>query len=173
MSGAGSPGPGGSDGAEEDRPQEAGTLRPTPVLLLVQVAVAGVVLGWVVRPVYAALDAHPPIVTWSQPVALGLVAVLLAGTAWLTHRAVHVHRRRLVPHQAVNRLLLARACALVGALVGGAYAGYALGQLGLSAELAGERLTRSALAALACVGVCAAALLLERACRVRSDPEPP
>lgn len=163
----------GTPGPQDDRPEETGTLRPTPVLLLVQVAVAGLVLGWLVRPAYAALDARPPIVTWSPPVALGLVAVLLAGTAWLTHRAVHVHRRRLAPHQAVNRLVLARACALVGALVGGVYAGYAVGQLGLSAELAGQRLTRSALAALACVGMCAAALLLERACRVRSDPEPP
>lgn len=173
MSGPGRPDPHGARPTRPEDDEPGGTLRPTPPLTLVKLAVVGLVLGWLVRPVYRALEARPPIVTWPQPVALVLVAVLLGLTAWLTHRAVHVQRRRLAPHQAVNRLVLARACALVGALVGGAYAGYAVGQLGLSAELAGQRLIRSALAALACAAVCVAALLLERACRVRSDAEQP
>ena len=50
--------------------------------------------------------------TWAQPLALFLVAAILAGTAWATWRTMHVHRERLEPHQAVNRLVLARACAL-------------------------------------------------------------
>ena len=68
-------------------------------------------------------------------------------TAWHTWRAVHVRGERLEPHQAVNRLVLGRASALVGALVAGGYAGYAVSWVGSEAELAGQRMLRSALAA--------------------------
>jgi lysylphosphatidylglycerol synthetase-like protein (DUF2156 family) len=131
--------------------------------------VAGLVLGWALRPVAEQLGAVPPLVTWAQPGALLLVAAILGLSAWTTHRAVQVHHQRLAPHQAVNRLVLARACALVGALVAGAYAGYAVSWLGLEAELAGQRSVRAAVAALAGLAICVTALLLERACRVRDD----
>ena len=58
-----------------------------------------------------------------------------------------MHGHRLEPHRAVNRLVMAKACALVGALVAGGYAGYALTWLGMEAELADQRLLRSAIAA--------------------------
>ncbi len=54
-----------------------------------------------------------------------------------------MRHERLEPHQAVNRLVLARACALVGALVAGGYLGYALSWLGVDAELARQRAWRS------------------------------
>lgn len=169
MSGPEVPGPEDPrDGADP-----GGSLTPTPVRVLLQWAAVGLVLGWLVRPVVERLGGTAPIVTWGQPGALALVAAILGGTAWSTHRAVQVRRQRLAPHQAVNRLVLARACALVGAGVGGAYAGYALSQLGLAAELSGQRAIRSGLAALACAAICVTGLLLERACRVRSDDEQP
>ena len=110
-----------------------------------------------------------PIVTWAQPLALVLVAAILGATAYATWRTVHVHQERLEPHQAVNRLVLARACALVGALVAGGYLGYALSWVGADAELADQRAWRSALAGLAGVAIVVTGVLLERACRVRSD----
>ena len=85
----------------------------------------------------------------------------------LAHRA-RAHQR-LEPHRAVNRLVLARACALVGALVAGGYVGYAVSWLGDDAELADQRVLRSAVAGLAGVAIVVTAMLLERACRVRSD----
>lgn len=113
-----------------------------------------------------ALAGTAPLVSWTQPLALALVAAILGGTAWATWRTLHVHQRRLEPHRAVNRLVLARACALVGALVAGGYAGYAVSWLGVGAELAGERAWRSLVAAAGGVAIVATALLLERACRV-------
>ena len=98
--------------------------------------------------------------------ALFLVAAILAGTAWATWRTLHVHGHRLEPHRAVNRLVLAKACALVGALAAGGYAGYALSWVGMAAELADQRMVRSGIAALGGLLTCGAALLLERACRV-------
>ncbi len=126
----------------------------------------GLVGGWSVRLVVNALDRTAPLVGWTQALALFFVAAVLAGTAWLTRRALAEPVRRPEPHQLVNRLVLARACALVGALVAGGYSGYALSWLGASAELADVRAVRSLVAAAGGACVTGAALWLERACRV-------
>ncbi|MEJ7832235.1 MAG: DUF3180 domain-containing protein [Nocardioides sp.] len=131
-------------------------------------SVAGLALGWLLHPLSERLGRTAPIVTWAQPLALLLVAAILGATAHATWRSLHVRRERLLPHQAVNRLVLARACAFVGALVGGAYLGYGLSWIGSDAELADQRLLRSAVAALAGLAAVVTALLLERACRIRS-----
>lgn len=156
------------DGPEHDRPEEpSGSLRPTTPLTLVGWALVGLVLGWAVRPVWDRLDAVPPLVTAAQPLALLLLAAILAYVAWSTYRAVHVRRERLQSHQAVNRLVLARASALVGALVAGGYAGYALTWIREPAQRADGRLMGSAVAAGCALAATVAAVLLERACRVR------
>ena len=71
----------------------------------------------------------------------------------------------------MNRLVLSRAGALVGALVAGGYAGYALSWIGDPAELAGQRILRSLVAVAAGIVIVVGALLLERACQVqKGDP---
>jgi hypothetical protein len=159
-----------SDGADgpEDRP---GRLRPTSPGTLTAWGLVGLVGGWLLRTVVVRSGGTPPIVTWAQPLALLLVAAILGATAYLTWRTVHVHHERLEAQQAVNRLVLARACALVGALVAGGYLGYAVSWVGVGTELADERVLRSAVAGLAGAAIVVTALLLERACRVRSDDE--
>ena len=159
----------------EDPPEQepVGRLRPTSAAVLTAWGVAGLVGGWLLHA-YAdrSMDAAP-IVTWAQPLALFLVAAILGVTARATWRTVQVRRERLLPHQAVNRLVLARACAYVGALVAGGYLGYALSWVGVTAELAEQRAVRSLVAALGGACVVVTALLLERACRVRKDPDAP
>lgn len=150
-------------------PGPQGSLRPTPPAVLAGWATAGLAGGWLVHPVAERINGTAPIVTWLQPLALLLVAAILGGTAVATRRAVHVRRERLLPHQAVNRLLLARACALVGSLAAGGYLGYALSWVGVDAELAEQRMWRSLAAVVACVLIVVTALLLERACRVPED----
>ncbi|MBZ5739230.1 DUF3180 domain-containing protein [Nocardioides mangrovi] len=145
-----------------------GRLRPTSAGTLTLWAVVGLIGGWVLHPLTERVGT-PPVVTWAQPLALALVAAILGATAYLTWRAVHVQHHLLEPHRAVNRLVLARSCALVGALVAGGYAGYAVSWIGVDAELAAQRAWRSAAAALAGVAIVIAAVALERACRVRSD----
>ncbi|WP_170259203.1 DUF3180 domain-containing protein [Nocardioides psychrotolerans] len=144
-------------------------MRPTPPQVVGAWALAGLVVGLLVRPVADWFDSTAPIVSWAQPLALLLVAAILGVTAHATWRSVHVRRERLEPHQAVNRLVLARACALVGALAGAGYLGYAVSWIGAEAELADERMIRSGVAFVGGVLTVVAALLLERACRVRSD----
>jgi hypothetical protein len=62
---------------------------------------------------------------------------------------------------------------LVGALVAGGYLGYAVSWLGDDAELAAQRAWRSGASAFAGTGIVITAVLLERACRVRSDDGEP
>jgi uncharacterized protein DUF3180 len=157
---------------DEEPPEPEGSLRPTSYVVVTVWAAIGLVLGWLWHPVAEQLSGTAPVVSWAQPAALWLVAVLVGTTAWHTHRAVQVRHERLEPHRAVNRLVLGRAAALVGALVAGGYAGYAISWIGDPAELAGQRILRSAVAVLAAITITVAALLLERACRVKKrDPE--
>ncbi|MBA3782993.1 MAG: DUF3180 domain-containing protein [Nocardioides sp.] len=160
-------------GADPERPDRDDRLAPTRWSTLAGWAAAGLVLGRLWHPVAERFNGTAPTVSLLQGLVLFFVAAILGGTAWITWRAVHVRRERLEPQQAVNRLVLARACALVGALVAGGYAGYALSWLGNDAELAAERVWRSALAALGGVATASAAVLLERACRVRSEDKSP
>jgi MFS family permease len=148
-----------------------GRLRPTSAGVITAWAVAGLIGGWLVHPLAERWRGTAPIITWAQPLALFLVAAILGATAYLTWRTVHVQHQRLEPQQAVNRLVLARACALVGALVAGGYVGYTVSWAGSDAELASQRAVRSAVAGLAGVAITVTAVLLERACRVRSDTD--
>ena len=145
-----------------------GSLRPTSALTLAVWAIVGLAGGWLVHPLSDRIGT-PPIVTWTQPVLLFLVAAIIGATAWATWRVVHVRRERIDPQQAFNRLVLARASAYVGSLAAGGYLGYALSWVGDSAELADQRLVRSLVAAGAGLAVVIVSLLLERACRVRRE----
>jgi hypothetical protein len=147
-------------------------MAPMPPALLFAWAAAGFVLGWGVRVGFDWWGRMPPTVDWLQPVTLFILAAILGWAAWTTHRAVQVRRAPLPPHQMVVRLLLARASALVAALVGGGYLGYGASWFGDAAHLAEERMWRSFVAATACAVAVIAAMLLERACRTPTeDPQ--
>lgn len=151
-------------------PESEGRIRATGPGLLLGLGLAGLVLGWALRPVSLDLRGAAPTVGWLPVLALFLVAVIVGTTAWATHRVMHTHQLRLPAHQAVNRLVLAKACALVGAVVAGGYLGYALSWVGITeGSLAAQRLVRSVLAGVAGVLIVAASLALERACRVSRD----
>jgi hypothetical protein len=149
-----------------DREEPTGTIRPTGHRSLIAAAVVGLVGGWSVRLFALRTGRAEPDVSWTAIGVLLLAAVILAGTAWLTRRVLRADRTRLPHHHAVNRLLLGKACAIAGALLVGAYAGYAIAQLGVGEPTAVTRLWRSALAAVAALAMTASALLLEHVCRV-------
>ncbi|WP_244931198.1 DUF3180 domain-containing protein [Nocardioides sp. W7] len=146
-----------------------GRLRPTSPAALTACAVVGLIAGWFVRPLAVELDGTARVVSWAQPVALGVVAAIVGVAAWSTWRQLQVRRERIEPHRALNRLALARASAYVGALVAGVYGGYAVSWLGLASDLVGEQTTRAGVAAVAGLAMVIGGLFLERACRVRTD----
>jgi hypothetical protein len=163
---------------EDSPPPSSPRLQPTAPGPLVVMALVGLVVGWSVRPLTVWLDRPAPQVGWMPPLALLLVAALIGYTAWTTYRSFHRrHPRRdaglapIAPHQAVNRLALAKACALIGSLVAGGYLGFCLSWVGLPPETAVPRVVRGLVAAAAGGLLVVASLLLERACRVRNDEE--
>jgi len=160
----------GPSDEEPDGPPPEPRLQPTSAATVGGSIMVGLVAGWLLHPV-ADRVGTPPVVSWLQPIALFFVGAVLLSAALVTHRALHVRREWLEPHRAVNRLVLARACVVVGGLVAGGYAGYAVSWLGVPGELADDRIVRSLVAAAAGVVIVVGALLLERACRVRKDPD--
>ena len=160
--------------SEPDEPPEPpGTLRPTSAAALTACAVVGLVGGWGIHPLLVRLTDRPPLVSWTQALALVLVAGIMGFLAWHTWQTVQVRRERLEPQQAVNRLVLARACALGGALVASGYLGYFVSWLGDGSQYADRWLLRSGVAALGGLGVMLASLVLERACRADGGrPQP-
>ncbi len=136
-------------------------------------AVGGLALGWSIHPVGSRILGHPPLVSWPQVLALVLVAAIMGFLAWHTWQTVQVRRERLEPQQAVNRLVLARACALAGALITAGYVGYAVSWRGDASQYADRWILRAVVAALAAAAVTLASLVLERACRADGDPPRP
>jgi hypothetical protein len=151
---------------------EPGRVRPTRITVLLAAAAVGLVVGWFGGALVELSDGVAPSVPWSSVGVLVFAAAVLGGTAWTTWRTIHRQRRWIDPHKAVNRLVLAKASALVGALMAGLYAGYGARFLDdLGAPLPQERVIRSGLVVLAAVLVVVAAVLLEHACRVPKPPE--
>jgi len=147
-------------------------LRPISAGAITAWAVVGLVGGWALHPLLDRWRGVAPVVTWVQPLVLFLIAAIVGGTAWITWRQLHVQRERLEPHRAVNRLVLARACTLVGSLLAGGYLGYAVSWLGYDGDpLAHERMVRSVVAGVAGIMIVVASRLLEHACRVHEDED--
>ena len=157
----------------EEPPEPRGSLHPTSARALTVCAVVGLVAGWAIHPVMNALAGGPPLVSWTQALAVVMVAVIMGFLAWHTWQTLHVRGERLEPHQAMNRLVLARACALGGTLIAAGYVGYAVGWLGDASQYADRWIARSVVAALGGAGVALASLALERACRTDGGrPQP-
>jgi hypothetical protein len=147
-------------------------LRPISAGAITAWAVVGLVGGWALHPLLDRWRGVAPVVTWVQPLVLFLIAAIVGGTAWITWRQLHVQRERLEPHRAVNRLVLARACTLVGSLLAGGYLGYAVSWLGYDGDpIAHERMVRSVVAGVAGIMIVVASRHLEHACRVHEDED--
>ena len=159
-------GPRPDDQPDREPERPLGRVQPTGPGPLVIVGVLGLVLGWAIRAVALWTGLSEPNISLVSVGLLYFAFAIIGGSAYLTRRTVRRDRFALAHHQAVNRLVLGKACALVGALLTGCYLGYAVAQLGVDNPASVTRLWRSSLAALGAAAVTAAALLLEHACRV-------
>jgi hypothetical protein len=139
--------------------------------VLAVLALAGLALGWLAHPLLQRVLGVAPIITWLPALLFGFVAAVLLVAVRGARRALREGAPPPDPQHMVNRFVLARATAMVGSLAAGAYAGYAVSWLGLEAELASHRALRSGVAALAGLLMVGSAVLLERACRVRSEDD--
>lgn len=162
-----------SEPGPDEPPEPRGTLRPTSARALTACTVVGLAVGWGVHPLVSRIAGRSPLVSWTQALALVLVAGIMGFLAWHTWQTVQVRGERLEVHQAVNRLVLARACALAGTLIAAGYVGYAVGWLGDESQYADRWILRAVVAAAGAGGVALASLALERACRTDAgEPRP-
>lgn len=154
------------------------SVRRTRSALLVGTAAAGLVVGLAVRPVWEQLGSVAPTVPWSTAIVLGFTAAVVGALAWSTYDALHRQRQRMNARRGLRLLVLGKTGAVAGALVAGAYAGYALAWLDrVDLPLPRDRVVHSAAAAVGGVLLVVAGLLLERACEVPrhdddDDPHP-
>lgn len=150
----------------------SGSVNLTPFRALVVAALFGGLAGWLLVVIANAFDLIPPEVPWTAPIGLILVAALVGALAYATHQRIQVRHERMEPQRAVAFLVLGKASALAGALVAGGYFGFALMFLTrLDAAAPRDRVIRSAVAIVAGVALCIMGLLLERACKVPSEPD--
>lgn len=127
----------------------------------------GALAGWLVVVIANALDLVPPQIPWTAPVAVILIAAMVALMAYTTHQRIQVRQERMDPQRAVAFLVLGKASALAGALVAGGYLTFALMFLArVDADAPRDRVIKSAIAVVAGVGLAIAGLRLERACKV-------
>jgi uncharacterized protein DUF3180 len=149
-----------------------GTVGPTHVRSLFALFLVGGVLGYAFVRLSIEVNGTAPQVQWSAVGVLLAAAAIVLVLANSTYRTLHRERRRMDVHRAVRFLLLAKASALVGAIVAGGYLGFAVHFIDqLDVPLPQTRVIRSVCAAIAAVLLVVGGLLLERACRVPKDPD--
>jgi hypothetical protein len=150
-------------------------VRPTRAGTLLALAIGAGLVAYGAVDLFS-LDLPP--MPWTLPVALLGLALGVVFAALALRRRLHgaPGAKPIDPLAAARTVVLAKACSHAGALLGGAYAGLAL-YLVLEYD-SDERRTDAlvtGLSALAAAALVAAALLLERFCRVppSDDDMPP
>lgn len=136
------------------------------------------VLSWAGAGLLDAFDVLPSVPV-AAPIVLAIIAVVLLATALSLRARLKAQRERVPGAKGVDLMMAARAVvfaqasALVVALVSGMYGGAGVYLLLNDLDLASrrEQALYAGLAVAAGIGVIAAALFLERVCRLPEDDE--
>ncbi|MEU7023231.1 DUF3180 domain-containing protein [Streptomyces sp. NPDC046203] len=137
--------------------------------------VAAGILSWGATRLWDALGTLPS-VPLAAPIVLAVIAVVLTATALSLRTRLKAQRERrpgakgVEPLMAARALVFGQASALVAALVAGLYGGvgvFLLGSLDIPARR--DQALYAGLSVLAGIGVIAAALFLERVCKLPED----
>ncbi|MEV1007752.1 DUF3180 domain-containing protein [Streptomyces sp. NPDC049881] len=136
-------------------------------------------LCWAASGLWESLDNTLPAVPLLAPVILALIAGVLLATALSLRGRLRAEREGRPRARPLDRMMVARAVvfgqasALVSALVGGAYGGLGLYFVLYRLDVPNRRdqALYAGLAVVAAVAVIAAALLLERVCRLPDGDE--
>lgn len=152
-------------------------MKRATLLFVVALIGGGVIIGTLVRPLAARMDATPPQIGWGPATMLFTIAILIAGLAWNTWQSLHKKNQRMTSDHGVKMLALSRSSLIVGGLFGGGYGGYALSFVpDVDTPLGSARVWHAGAAAVAGLLLVVAALLLERACHIPGgddeDPQP-
>ncbi len=149
-------------------------MHPTSLRLLLTTSVVGFGVGFLGARFWDLQTGAPPAVPWAAPLTLLVLAASFAIAA-ITLRP-RIERRQghrpLDPFVAARTAVLALAGSRAGAAVAGVYLGYAGFLLvDLVNDYRRRMVLIAAVAALAGVALAAAALWLERICRIKGDDD--
>ncbi|MFD1829202.1 MULTISPECIES: DUF3180 domain-containing protein [Streptomyces] len=156
-------------------------MREVRIRTLVGLFALAVVLSWAGARLWNALGTLPAVPV-AAPVVLAGIAAVLAATALSLRSRLRAQRERRPGAKGVEPLMAARAVvfgqasALVAALVAGAYGGTGLYLFTTALDVAARRdqAVYAGLSVLAGAAVVAAAVFLQRVCRIpEDDDEPP
>ncbi|PRX97841.1 DUF3180 domain-containing protein [Allonocardiopsis opalescens] len=145
--------------------------QPTRWRVLLLAALVAAVAGWAVSVSYSSVL---PVLPWTMvPTLLLLGAAELAGARNLRARIQRKPGAEPVdPISAARYLALAKASALLGAVLAGGFAGYTLPMLErLHAESMRNDAVVGGATALSAAALVVCAIVLEYACRVPEDPD--
>lgn len=151
-------------------------MTPTRPLTLILLAVIGSGLGFGVVDVWTAWTGSIPTVPWAAPITLAFVAAafLVAEIALKPRLQRDPGARPIDPLVAARTAMLAKAGSAGGAVVTGAYLGFAAYLLfDFANDYRRHVLLVAVLAAVAAALATMAAYLLERACRVEPPTDGP
>ncbi|MDP4013637.1 MAG: DUF3180 domain-containing protein [Candidatus Nanopelagicales bacterium] len=144
-------------------------MQPTRVKVLLLVALAAAVIGWVVARVADSMLGRLMPLSWSAAVAIWLLAVGLGMWAWIVRPRLlgRDGYLPLPPVVAARTAALALAASRTGAAVGGLYAGFAVALAGELSSLAGREYAAVAVTcAIGSAALTAVGLWLEQMCRI-------
>ncbi|KAF4409460.1 MULTISPECIES: DUF3180 family protein [Streptomyces] len=136
------------------------------------------VLSWAAARLWNAYGTLPGVPV-AAPVVLAVIAVVLAATALALRARLKAQRERVPGAKGVDPMVAARAVvfgqasALVASLVAGGYGGVGVFLLldSLDAGMRRDQALYAGLSVLASVGVVAAAVFLERVCKLPEDDD--
>lgn len=149
-------------------------MTPTSLRLLLVTAVVGAVVGLLGARLWDLLTGAPPTVPWAAPAVLGLMAAGFAIAAWTLRPRIERREghRPLDPFVAARTAVLALAGSRAGAAVTGVYLGYAAFVMtDLNTAFRRQMLLISLVASASGAAMAAAALWLERICRIKGGDD--
>ncbi|GAA4890977.1 hypothetical protein GCM10025789_04550 [Tessaracoccus lubricantis] len=151
---------------QEPRPKLGLT---TPRQAVVSVLAGAVVFALVILG-FEAVGAFPPVVPWSVPITLIVLAVAVA----IYSRALpkRIEEKRLAPQEGLAALAVGKSMIMTGALFAGGHIVYVMRYLSqLEAALPSARVVQGTATIVAALLLAGAGALLERACVVHDDDD--
>lgn len=142
-------------------------MRRTPIGSLIAVLVAVALVGWLVLRALEARSVYLPEVPWLVDVAILALAGAVFWAGWIVRSYQKGNRPSLDGLRAARTLVLAKAAALTGALLGGWYLAQVLVVLGdLAIEPRRDRAIAAGIAVLCSVVLSVVGLIAEKFCEL-------
>lgn len=141
----------------------------TPRQAVVSVLSGAIIAGALIIG-FEAAGAFPPVVPWSVPILLVVLASATAGYAWLLPK--RIKEKRVSSQEGFTALAVGKSMIMTGALFAGGHIVYVMRYISMfDAPLPSARVVQGGATTVAALLLAGAGALLERACVVPTDDD--